>query len=124
MSDRIYLKQVRGYGYTGVLPEEKVLGQWFEVDATLWVDVRTAGQSDRLADTLDYRAAIACIQSTIAENRFDLVERLVEAIATELLDLDLVTQVTVRVTKPSPPIPNFVGQVAVEITRPTAQPVE
>lgn len=118
MGDRIYLTQVRGYGYTGVLPEEKVLGQWFEVDATLSVDVRAAGQSDCLTDTLDYRAAIACIQSTIAENRFDLVERLVEAIAAELLDLERVTQVTVRVTKPAPPIPNFVGQVSVEITRP------
>jgi len=26
-------------GYTGYLPEEQVLGQWFEVDVTLWLDL-------------------------------------------------------------------------------------
>ena len=37
-TSKIYLKGVRAYGYVGYLPEENVLGQWFEVDATLWVD--------------------------------------------------------------------------------------
>jgi len=40
MTSKIYLKGVRAYGYLGYLPEENVLGQWFEVDATLWVDFR------------------------------------------------------------------------------------
>ena len=30
--DCIHLTGIRGYSYVGYLPEEKVLGQWFEVD--------------------------------------------------------------------------------------------
>ncbi|MGB3691174.1 MAG: dihydroneopterin aldolase, partial [Spirulinaceae cyanobacterium] len=37
--DRIKVSQIRCYGYTGYLQEEKVLGQWFEVDLTLWLDL-------------------------------------------------------------------------------------
>jgi len=38
--------------------EEQVLGQWFEVDVTLWVELAPAGKSDAIEDTLDYRSAM------------------------------------------------------------------
>ena len=116
--DRIYLSGVRCYGYTGFLEEEKVLGQWFEVDATLSVDLGPAGKSDRIDDTLDYRQAIARIQEIAQTSKVDLIEHLAQNIADALLDLDKIHQVTVRVTKPAPPIPDYVGTLAVEITRP------
>lgn len=116
--DRIYLSGVRCYGYTGFLEEEKVLGQWFEVDATLSVDLAPAGKSDRIDDTLDYRQAIARIQEIAQTSKVDLIEHLAQNIADALLDLDKIHQVTVRVTKPAPPIPDYVGTLAVEITRP------
>jgi dihydroneopterin aldolase len=53
--DCIQLTGIRAYGYTGFLPEEQVLGQWFEVDLTLWLDLAKSGASDRIEDTLDYR---------------------------------------------------------------------
>ena len=37
--DCIYLTGIRAYGYTGYLKEEQVLGQWFEVDVKLWLDL-------------------------------------------------------------------------------------
>ena len=55
--DSIQVSGIRAYGYVGYLPEERVLGQWFEVDLTLWVDLAIAGKSDDIADTLDYREA-------------------------------------------------------------------
>lgn len=116
--DRIYLSDVRVYGYTGVLPEEKTLGQWFVVDVTLDVDLQAASGSDRLEDTLDYRQAIAVVENLVRKSRFDLVERLAGAIADELLTLAGVAGVSVRVNKPAPPIPGFSGRVAVEISRP------
>ncbi|MEM1425118.1 MAG: dihydroneopterin aldolase [Cyanobacteria bacterium P01_H01_bin.130] len=116
--DRIYLSGVRCYGYTGFLQEEKTLGQWFEVDATLSIDLAPSGQSDRIEDTLDYRQAIARIQDIARASKVDLIEHLAQTIADALLDLEKVNQVTVRVTKPAPPIPDYVGTLAVEITRP------
>ena len=49
--DTIEVKGIRSYGYTGFLAEEKVLGQWFEVDLTIWVDLKPSGMSDDLNDT-------------------------------------------------------------------------
>ena len=43
-------------GVHGVLPEEQVRPQPFEVDVELLVDLRAAGASDDLADTVDYGA--------------------------------------------------------------------
>ena len=52
--DRIQLRGIRATGIHGVLPEERVRPQPFEVDLDLWVDLATAGASDRLDDTVDY----------------------------------------------------------------------
>ena len=115
--DCIYLSNIRCYGYTGFLPEEQILGQWFEVDVTLWLDLSQAGKTDALQDTLDYRNAIATVQQLVQVAKYALVERLAEAIATSLLELHRVEQVKVKVSKISPPIPDFSGNIAVEITR-------
>ncbi|MBE9137283.1 dihydroneopterin aldolase [Nodosilinea sp. LEGE 07088] len=116
--DAIHLTNIRAYGYTGALPEETVLGQWFQADITLYLDLTQATASDRLADTHDYRTVINSTQAIISGQKFVLIERLAGAIATSALESDLRLQrVTVRVTKLTPPIPNYTGQVAVEITR-------
>jgi 7,8-dihydroneopterin aldolase/epimerase/oxygenase len=115
--DCIHLKGIRGYGYTGALPEEQVLGQWFEVELWLWLDLSLPASSDRLEDTLDYRDAIAKVRTLIESAKFTLIERLAGAIVESLLELVQVQQVQVHLTKVAPPIPNFSGQMAVELRR-------
>jgi ribonuclease HI len=116
MTSKIYLKGVRAYGYVGYLPEENVLGQWFEVDATLWVDFEKATHNDEIEDTVNYISCIRKIENLIQTQKFKLIERLVGAIADSLLEDLKIAQVEVRVIK-QPPIPNFLGSVAVEIVR-------
>ncbi len=115
--DSIQLSGIRCYGYTGYLPEEQVLGQWFEVDLTLWLDLAPAGKSDAIADTLDYRSAIATVKDLVKTSKFALVERLAEAIASAILQQPLVQKVQVRLTKPAAPIPDFGGKITVDIVR-------
>lgn len=115
--DCIHLSGVRCYGYIGYLPEEKTLGQWFEVDATLALDLSVVGQSDRLTDGLDYRAAIARIEDILTSCRADTLERAATLLSEALLGFDRVTQVRLRLTKPAPPIPHYTGQVGVELVR-------
>lgn len=116
--DKIHLVGIRAYGYIGALPEENILGQWFEVDLVLGLDLTRASQSDDLADTHDYRPVIEATQRIIKECNFRLIERLAGAIAVAALQADTrLQEITVRVTKLSPPIPDFTGQVAVEISR-------
>ncbi len=115
--DQLHINALRCYGYTGYLPEETRLGQWFEVSMTLWLDLTEASQSDRLDDTADYRQVIEAVRAVVEQQVFKTVERLAGAIAQTVLELDVCQQVQVRLTKLSPPIPNFSGSITVELTR-------
>jgi dihydroneopterin aldolase len=115
--DCIQLTGIRCYGYTGYLPEEQVLGQWFEVDLSLWLDLAKAGHSDEITDTLDYRSAIATVKQIVKTAKFALVEKLANAIADAILEIDQVQQVQVRLSKLAAPIPDFGGKITIEITR-------
>jgi len=119
--DCIQVKNIRSYGYTGYLPEERVLGQWFEVDLTLWLDLASAGESDEITDTLDYRQAIDTVKQLIANSKFSLVEKLASAIADALLQFDRVERVRVQLSKPAAPIPDFGGTITIDITRPLVE---
>jgi 7,8-dihydroneopterin aldolase/epimerase/oxygenase len=118
MKDAIHVTGIRAFGYLGVLPEERSLGQWFNVDLVIYLDLSKAGTSDRLSDTYDYSKAVATIQSYIQTSQVQLIESAAEAIAAIVLATTIVQQVQVRLTKLVPPIPNFSGTIAVEITRP------
>ncbi len=115
--DWIRLTQIRCYGFTGFLPEEQVLGQWFEVDLAMQVAVRSAGLSDRIEDTLDYRSVITRVQTLVQTSRFALVERLAEAIAASILEESQVQEVQVQLHKLHAPIPDFNGRITIDITR-------
>ncbi len=121
--DSIHLSGIRCYGYTGALPEEQVLGQWFEVDLTLWLDLAIAGQSDRLEDTLDYRSVIGAVQTLVKSAKFALLERLASAIADAVLNPASsvpsipVQKVRVRLSKPAAPIPDFGGVIVIDMER-------
>ncbi|NEO97522.1 MAG: dihydroneopterin aldolase [Symploca sp. SIO2E9] len=115
--DSIHINNIRCYGYTGYLPEEQVLGQWFEVDLTIWLDLTAAGQSDDIAKTLDYRQAIETVKQLMQTSKFALVEKLATAIADAILKIDKVAQVQVQLSKPAAPIPDFSGKIMIDITR-------
>ncbi|RCJ17304.1 dihydroneopterin aldolase [Nostoc sp. ATCC 43529] len=116
--DCIYLTGIRGYGYTGYLPEEQVLGQWFEVDVRLWLDISAAAKTDAIEDTLDYRSVISLVQHLVKTSKFALVEKLVMVIADSILQqYDRITQVQVTLSKPNAPIPDFGGKISIEVTK-------
>ncbi|WP_254174382.1 dihydroneopterin aldolase [Planktothrix pseudagardhii] len=115
--DSIHITGIRSYGYTGYLPEEQMLGQWFEVDVTLWLDLTPAGTSDQIADTLDYRHTITTVETIIKTCKFALIERLATEITDTLLKQPLVKKVRIQLTKPNPPIPDFTGKIQIDLTR-------
>jgi 7,8-dihydroneopterin aldolase/epimerase/oxygenase len=115
--DRIHIKDIRCYGYIGALPEEHILGQWFWVDLTLWLDLSIAGTTDRLDDTLDYCDIIETVQSLVKTQRLMLLERLAILIIEAIFNYPQVTQVQTIITKPHAPIPDFSGRVVIDMTR-------
>ena len=116
--DCIHLTGIRGYGYTGYLPEEQVLGQWFEVDVSLWLDISISAKTDAIEDTLDYRSIISLVQHLVKTSKFVLVERLATTIADSILvKSDRLTQVQVTLSKLAAPIPDFGGKISICLTR-------
>ena len=56
--DQIQIRGLRVYAYHGVKESEKEKGQPFELDITLWTDIRRAGATDRLEDTINYSEGV------------------------------------------------------------------
>lgn len=106
------------YGYHGVMAEEKVLGQKFFIDVVLKVDLRRAGQSDHVSDTVSYADVFAVVKKHAEEKRYHLLEALAENIATETLEVfDKVMAIEVKVRKPEAPVPGVFDYFAVQIRR-------
>ena len=115
--DRIELRGLRVLGTIGALPEEQVRAQPFEVDVDVVADLRAAGASDALDDTLDDGALSERIERVVATERHQLLERVAQRIADEVLADPRVVSATVTVRKLRPPVPVDLAYAAVTITR-------
>ncbi|SFM50647.1 dihydroneopterin aldolase [Gracilibacillus orientalis] len=116
--DKIYLNKMTFYGFHGVLPEEKKLGQRFLVDVILEADLKQAGKADDLHLSIDYGLVYQLTEQVVEGRSKNLIEAVAEEIAEVLLfQFDLLKACTVKVIKPDPPIPGHYQSVAVEIHR-------
>ena len=116
--DCIRINHIRAYGYVGYFPAEKQLGQWFEVDLALYLDLTAPGTSDRLADTLNYATVVATVRQLVQTARCDLVERLATQVIQAIFQLDRRLQtIDIRLVKLAAPIPDFAGDIAIELSR-------
>ncbi len=123
MTDRIHLRGVEAVGYHGVLPDEKRDGQPFVVDVVMELDLAAAGAGDALDDTVSYAEIAGEVMARVTGPSFDLIERLAEVIAADVLDHALVDAVTVTVHKPQAPVGHPFSDVAVEVHRTRGVPV-
>lgn len=117
MTDRIELRGLRVLGICGALPEEKDRPQPLEVDLDVEVDLADAGQTDALADTVDYGALARAAARVAGSERFTLLERLAQRIVDEVGADPRVGSVTVAVRKLRPPVPVDLATAGVRITR-------
>jgi dihydroneopterin aldolase len=119
-TDRIVLRNLSFYGYHGCHPAERELGQRFEVDLALTLDLEPAGTSDDLTRTVNYSAIFALVREIVEGPSCNLIETVAERIAATILQQTATRSVWVSIRKPRAPIPGMVtGDVAVEITRPS-----
>jgi dihydroneopterin aldolase len=119
MTDCIRLNEMVFYGHHGVLPEEQALGQRFVVDVELVTDLRKAGATDNLDETVNYSAVYAAVRDIVTGPPLHLIEAVAERIAARILaDHAAVERVSVRVRKPAVPIAGAVlGSAEVGIER-------
>jgi dihydroneopterin aldolase len=105
-----------------VYDHERRDGQDFVVDVTVWLDLATAGDSDDLADTLDYGALARRVAAIVAGPPANLIETVAVRVAEEVLTDVRVAAVEVTLHKPQAPIPLEFGDVAVVVHRTRTPP--
>ncbi|MCM5552672.1 dihydroneopterin aldolase [Pleomorphomonas sp. NRK KF1] len=118
MSDHIRVHRIAVFARHGLLPEEAVIGQRFFISLDASVDTRAAGASDDLTKSVSYAEMADVVVDIATTRRFNLLEALAEAIATDILAaFPLVEAISVLIEKPSAPVPHVLDTVSVEITR-------
>jgi dihydroneopterin aldolase len=115
--DRILISGIRELGVHGVLPEEQLRPQPFEIDVELLVDVTRAGQTDDLDDTVDYGAVCDAVSRVVSSEQYRLLERLASRIAEVCRADPRVVGAIVEVRKMHPPVRALLNYVAVRVER-------
>ncbi|MCZ0703570.1 dihydroneopterin aldolase [Natronobacillus azotifigens] len=116
--DKIYLNRLSFYGYHGLFKAESELGQRFYVDLELELDLKPAGISDEMEDSINYGEVYQLTKEVVEGERLSLIEAVAEKISAQLLsNFAQLTACRVKVVKPDPPIPGHYESVAVEIYR-------
>ncbi len=113
--DRIRICDLLARCILGINDSERREKQDVLLNLTIYADLRKAGKSDRIEDTVDYRALKKQVLAMVENSKYFLEEALAEAVAKLCLEQQGVCQVEVRVEKPN--ALRFARTVAVEILR-------
>jgi len=112
----IRLQNMTFYAHHGVTAPERELGQIFEVDVEIALDLHKAACADDLSKTLDYRELYGLVEEVVVEREFSLLEALAQAIFKAIADRYELDQLLVRVRKPHPPLFGKLDCVEIELS--------
>ena len=116
--DKLFLKNMEFFAYHGVLNEERINGQNFEIDVDMILDLAASALSDNVRDTVDYSQVYLDVKEFATQRRYNLIETLASRIAdVVLLKNPKIQEVHVRVRKPQAPIIGKLAGPEVEIRR-------
>ena len=105
------------YTHHGVTAAEREIGQRLLLDVRFDVGETDALITDRVEDTVDYGEVCQVIALIAQQRSYRTLERLCAVIADRLASQFAAQSVTVKASKPEPPIPLPVEEVSVEVWR-------
>ena len=115
--DIVHIKKLEIFANHGLIPEENTLGQKFIVSADLYKDLRKAGVTDDIDETVDYHQASVLIKQITEKSVFKMLEKLAEEIADAMLKKFPIEKVRITIEKPWAPVRLPLETVSVEIER-------
>jgi D-erythro-7,8-dihydroneopterin triphosphate epimerase len=113
--DRIHIRDLQARCIVGIYPEERENLQDVILNVTLHTDLRAAGKSDNIEDTVNYKGLKKSLLQMVESSSFFLIERMAEEAARICLQDKRVRRVDLTVDKPG--ALRFARSVAVQITR-------
>lgn len=116
--DKILMRNLSFFGYHGVLPEENKLGQKYNIDVTLHVDLIDACRSDEVLDTVNYAEVFEIVQYHTTLKQYKLIEALAQSIINEIFQKHKrVQEIEILVKKPEAPVNGIFDYFGVELRR-------
>lgn len=116
--DQIKITDLEVFANHGVFPEENKLGQKFLVSAVLYTDTRKAGKTDDLTASIHYGEVSAFITKYMKEHTYQLLERVAETLAEEMLkSISGLCKIDLEIKKPWAPVGLPLKTVSVKISR-------
>lgn len=97
--DIIFLHDLKVDCVIGIFDWERRIRQTLHIDLDMAADIKRAAATDRIEDTLDYKAMAKRIVEFVGASQFQLVETLAEKIAALVLAEFKVSWVRVRINK-------------------------
>ena len=118
MTDAVFVSGLSLHAYHGVMQHEAKVGQTFNLDLVLDIDLTEASRSDKLADTVGYDPVVDVASEAFRARRYRLVEAAAGAVAEAVLArFEQVTAIRVTIHKPHAPIAATFDDVGVAISR-------
>lgn len=118
MSDTIFIKGLALHAFHGVMAYEGKVGQGFNIDMILTIDLAPSAKSDKVKDTVSYDQVVAVTTDAFLARRFKLIEAAGGAIAEAVLArFPRVSAIEVTIHKPHAPIAAIFADVGVTLRR-------
>lgn len=117
MNDRVEIKGIEVYAKHGVLQHEQEKAQVFKVDVTAYTDLARPGQTDDLADTLDYSTIALEVREVVGSESHKLIETVATRVADAIMSHQQVSRAVVTIHKPDAPIDLVFEDVSVTVER-------
>jgi FolB domain-containing protein len=113
--DKIHIRDLLIRCIVGIFDWEREKKQDVLINITLYADLKTACQTDRIEDTVDYKAIKQKVVNMVESSSYMLVERLAERVAEICLENPQVQRAKVLVDKTG--ALRFARSVGIEIVR-------
>ena len=118
MNSAIFVRGLALHAYHGVMAHEAKVGQTFNLDLDLEIDLTDAARSDRLVHTVSYDQVVACASEAFCAKTCKLIEAAAGAVADALLArFARVSAVKVTIHKPHAPITATFSDVGITLSR-------
>jgi dihydroneopterin aldolase len=117
LKDRLEIKGIEVYAKHGVLDEEQEKAQVFKVDVTVFTDLSRPGQTDDLADTLDYSALALEVREVVGSETHHLIETVAARVSDLVMSHRQVARSLVTIHKPGAPMDVVFEDVSVTLER-------
>ena len=101
---KVLLKDVKVYGYHGVLPQERVVGAYYIINVVVDTDISRATETDELEGTISYADIFEVVKREMAVPS-QLLEHVAGRICTAIFDtFPSATRIQLEIIKENPPM--------------------